>query len=100
MLNALWIGLGELSNSGWQKWLVAAVVLAIVAGLVYVAWSGVRDESLSQGRVSPAASACCSVVLIAIFLFRGLGGYVETDDGGVRRRSPTWSPTSPTTTCG
>ncbi len=26
VLNALWIGLGELSNSGWQKWLVVAVV--------------------------------------------------------------------------
>ena len=30
---------------------------------------------------SPAASACCWCVLIAIFLFRGLGGYVETDNG-------------------
>ena len=80
VLNAVWIGLGELSNSGWQKWLVVAVALAIVAGLAYVAWSGLRDESYSRVGVAGGIGVLL-VALIAIFLFRGLGGYVETDDG-------------------
>jgi ABC-type sugar transport system permease subunit len=80
VLNALWIGLGELSNSGWQKWLVAAVALAIVAGLAYVGWSGLRDERYNRVGVAGGIGVLL-VALIAIFLFRGLGGYVVTDDG-------------------
>ena len=33
MLNALWVGLGQLSNSSVQKWIVFVVLAAIVGGL-------------------------------------------------------------------
>lgn len=80
VLNAAWIGLGELSNSGWQRWVVAAVILAVVAGLAYIGYQGVRDESWSRTGVALGIGVLL-VVFVAILLFRGIGGYVETDDG-------------------
>jgi alpha-glucoside transport system permease protein len=80
VLNALWIGLGELSNSGWQRLVVAAVVLAIVAGLAYLGYHGVRAESWSQTGVALGIGVLL-IVFVAILLFRGIGGYVETADG-------------------
>ena len=100
VLNAIWIGLGELSNSGWQKWLVVAVALAIVGGLVYVAWSGRARRELQPGggrrRHRRAAGrldrrSSCSAASAATS---------RPTTAGWRRRSPTWSPTSRTTTCG
>ena len=45
VLNAIWVGLGELSNSGWQKWLVAAVLAAII---VAVGVAGVVERQPGQ----------------------------------------------------
>ncbi len=42
LLNAIWVGLGELSNSGWQKWLVAAVMSLIIVGLLVAGVAGRR----------------------------------------------------------
>ena len=71
-----------------------AVALAIVAGLAYVGRSGLASYS----RVGVAGGVgVLLVALIAIFLFRGLGGYVVTDDGVEKTIS---IQASPTTTCG
>ena len=51
VLNAIWVGLGELSNSGWQKWLVAVVLAAIIAGLAWLAWDGVTARQQHPRRV-------------------------------------------------
>ena len=50
VLNAIWVGLGELSNSDWQKWLVAAVLMLIIVGLLALAWQGCRRRQRQPGR--------------------------------------------------
>ena len=85
VLNAIWIGLGELSNSGWQKWLVAAVAgWRSSPGSAALAWNG------RQRRAATAASAVADRHrrgprrhLLDRLLFRGLGGFRTTENGEV-----------------
>ena len=82
VLNAIWVALGELSNAGWQKWLVAVVLAAIIAGLVWLAWDGVK-----HGNNSRAGWAIGVGLIVAYLLYRllgpGLGGFRTTEDGEV-----------------
>ena len=82
VLNAIWVGLGELSNSGWQKWLVAAVLAAIIVGLAWLAWHGVR-----QGNSTRAGFSIGFGLILVYLLYRllgpGLGGFRTTEDGEV-----------------
>jgi len=48
LLNAIWYGLGELSNSTTQKWIVFAVIVVICAGLGYIAWTGIGDQQYTR----------------------------------------------------
>jgi ABC-type sugar transport system permease subunit len=82
VLNAIWVGLGELTNSGWQKWLVAAVLAAIIAGLAWLAWT-----SVSHGDNTRAGFSIGVGLVLAFLLYRllgpGLGGFRTTEDGEV-----------------
>ena len=82
VLNAIWVALGELSNAGWQKWLVAVVLAAIIAGLAWLAWDGVK-----HGNNSRAGWAIGVGLIVAYLLYRllgpGLGGFRTTEDGEV-----------------
>lgn len=84
VLNAVWIGLGELSNSGWQKWVVSVVVLGVVAGLAALAIGGVRDEKWNRVSISVGVGVLL-VVFVGLLLFRGIGGYIENEDGTVTK---------------
>ena len=53
VLNAIWVGLGKLSNSGWQKWLVAVVLAAIILFLIYIAWkAALIGENTRAGGIT------------------------------------------------
>jgi alpha-glucoside transport system permease protein len=82
VLNAIWVGLGELSNSGWQKSLVAIVLAAIILGLAWLAWSSVR-----QGNNTRAGFSIGVGLILVYLLYRllgpGLGGFRTTESGEV-----------------
>jgi ABC-type sugar transport system permease subunit len=82
VLNAIWVGLGELSNSGWQKWLVAAVLGAIIVGLAWLAWSSVNEGNNTRAGFSIGVG-----LILAYLLYRllgpGLGGFRTTENGEV-----------------
>jgi ABC-type sugar transport system permease subunit len=82
VLNAIWVGLGELSNSGWQKWLVAAALAAIIAFLAWLAWNGVTHGNNTRAGFSIGVG-----LILAFLLYRllgpGLGGFRTTEDGEV-----------------
>ena len=83
VLNAIWVGLGELSNSGWQKWLVAAVLAAIIVGLAWLAW----DRRQATATTRRAGFSIGVGLILAYLLYRllgpGLGGFRTTEDGEV-----------------
>ena len=98
LLNAIWVGLGELSNSPW-RWVVAAVMLAIVAGLLVLAWQSIAAGEGTRAGFS-IGFALFFGLLTFLLLVPGIGGFVITDDGEVEPRSSTSSASSRTTTCG
>lgn len=86
VLNAIWFGLGELSNSTVQKWIVFVVAMAIVAGLLWLAWTGVREQRLTRTGFSLGIG----VILLALAILlvtRGIG-FEIVDDRAVQNRLP------------
>jgi alpha-glucoside transport system permease protein len=82
LLNAIWVGLGELSNSTW-RWLVAAVMLAIIVGLLVLAWRSVDEGSTTRAGLS-IGFAILLGLLTYLLLGPGIGGFVVNDDGEVQ----------------
>jgi len=83
LLNAIWVGLGELSNSDWQKWVVAAVLLAAAAGLAFVGWQGAATAQWA--RVGTSTGIGLVILFLAFMLIGpGLGGYEMRADGEIR----------------
>ncbi len=78
VLNAAWIGLAELSNSGWQKWLVFILGLAILAGFGYIAMSGIRIGNWTRAGWAIGIGLLVLLFVLAL-VTRGLGGFVKTD---------------------
>jgi ABC-type sugar transport system permease subunit len=81
LLNAIWVGLGELSNSTW-RYVVAAVMLAIVAGLLLLAWRSIAEGEGTRAGFS-IGFALLLGLLTYLLLVPGIGGFVVTDDGEV-----------------
>jgi alpha-glucoside transport system permease protein len=82
LLNAIWVGLGELSNSPW-RWVVAAVLIAIIAGLLALAWQSIGVGNSTRAGFS-IGFALFFGTLTYLLLVPGLGGFVVTDDGEVQ----------------
>jgi ABC-type sugar transport system permease subunit len=78
VLNALWFGLGELSNSSVQKWIVFIVIAAIVAGLAAIAWSGVTSQVYSRTGFSLGIAVLLGVFAI-LLVSRGIGFEIVDD---------------------
>ena len=81
VFNALWIMLGEWSNSGTAKTLVSLVLLAIIAGLLYLAWRGWQADT----NAIVAGSIAIVVALgwlVYRFLGPGLGGFEVSEVTG------------------
>ncbi|MFV0306307.1 MAG: carbohydrate ABC transporter permease [Desertimonas sp.] len=81
VLNALWVGLGELSfaNNVWH-WLVALMLLAALAGCVLLLIQAIGDDKGVMGGAS-AFGAIVLAYLLYRFVGPGLGGMVENADG-------------------
>ena len=74
VFNALWVMLGEWSNSGTAQAVIAVVLGLIIAGLLYLAWRGWQAEA----NAIVAGSAAIILVLVWLlyrFLGPGLGGF-------------------------
>jgi len=86
LLNAIWFGLGELSNSTVQKWIVFLVAMAIVAGLGYLAWTGVTTQQYTRTGFSVGIGLL--IALLAILLVtRGIG-FEIVDDQALQNQLP------------
>ena len=86
LLNAIWYGLGQLSNSSVQKWIVFIVVAAIVGALLALAWSGVQSQQFS--RTSFSLGIAVLLGLLAILLVtRGIG-FEIVDDRALQNQLP------------
>lgn len=86
LLNAIWVGLGELSNSSWAKWLVAVVLAAVIAGLAWLAWTGVAAGNNTRTGFSIGVGLVLAYLLYRL-LGPGLGGFEVRDDGEVRAQT-------------
>jgi len=78
LLNAIWYGLGELSNSTVQKWIVFAVIGVIVAGLGWIAWTGAAAEQFTRTGFS-LGLAVILAVLAVLLVSRGIGFEIVSD---------------------
>ncbi len=79
VLNSLWVGLGELSNSDVAKWLVIGVLAALVAGLLYVAYRGFLAGA--RGIMWGSVVVALPVLWFMYALIVGIGGLVEGPGG-------------------
>lgn len=85
VLNALWVWLGEISNSTTSK-LVAVAVLAVVAlGLAFLVKQGL-DARSTTSAMFPVGLLLVVLYLIYRFLGPGLGGFTTVN--GVTRAKP------------
>lgn len=81
VLNSLWVSLGRLSNSGTARNIVVAILLAIAAGAILLAYRAWRAEERS---IAAAAGVfALPVIWFAYALVRGVGGFVITESGEV-----------------
>jgi len=79
VLNALWVWLGQVSNSGGR--LIAGIVLAVfIAALAYVAWRGYRNGANSL-VIGSAVAVIPLLWLLYRFLGPGIGGFTIGPDG-------------------
>lgn len=82
VLNALWVALGRLSNSGTPRAVAATVLAAAALGLGYVAYRGWR-----AGAAGVAGGALAVAAPLVWILYRllgpGLGGYAVGPRGGI-----------------
>jgi ABC-type sugar transport system permease subunit len=81
VLNALWVWLGEISNSS-ARWAFVAVLVLLIAGLAWLAVDGAR-----RGRSGSAVTAGIVALPLAWLAYRfagpGLGGFVTLPDGTI-----------------
>jgi ABC-type sugar transport system permease subunit len=81
VLNALWVWLGQLSNSN-ARWVFVAVFLLIVAGLAWLAYDGYRRGT--AGMIVTSAAVAVPLLWLAYrFAGPGLGGF-QIVNGEVR----------------
>jgi alpha-glucoside transport system permease protein len=78
VLNAIWFGLGQLSNTTVQKWIVFFVIALIVAGLCWIAWTGVATQQYSRAGFS-LGGAFVLGLLGVLLVTRGLGFEIVED---------------------
>ena len=77
-LNAVWVRLGELSNSGWPRVLIIVVLALLVAACVWAIADRVRSDRPFTG-LSIALVACGW--LLYRFIGPRLGGFTRNADG-------------------
>ena len=75
LLNALWVGLGELTQSTWPKTIAAALVALIAVGLVVLAINGFRDGIYGVGW--GAVVVLIPVLWFLYSLVVGIGGWAD-----------------------
>ena len=85
VLNALWVWLGEVSNSSTSKWIAVAVLGLLGLGLAYLIKRGL-DAKSPTSALFPAALLLVVLYLIYRFLGPGLGGFVTVN--GVTKAKP------------
>lgn len=78
LLNAIWFGLGELSNSTMQKWIVFTVAMVIVAGLAAIAWTGVTSQQYTRTGFSMGVGVVIAFLAI-LLVTRGIGFEIVED---------------------
>jgi alpha-glucoside transport system permease protein len=81
VFNALWVMLGEWSNSVAASATVSLILGLIVAGLLYLAWRGWQADSAAIVASSLVVSAVL-VYLIFRFLGPGIGGFAISEVTG------------------
>ncbi len=75
LLNALWVGLGELTQSTWPKTIAVALVALIAVGLVALAIAGFRDKIYGVGW--GAVVVLIPVLWFLYSLVVGIGGWAD-----------------------
>lgn len=86
VLNAIWYGLGELSNSTVLKWIVFVVAVAVVAALAALAWSGVQSQQYTRTGFSLGIAVVIAAVAI-LLVTRGIG-FEIVEDRAVQNQLP------------
>jgi ABC-type sugar transport system permease subunit len=86
VLDAIWVGLGQLSDSSAQKWIVFVVIVGIVAGLGVLAWSGVTSQQYARTGFSLGVAVLLAVFAI-LLVGRGIG-FEMVDDRAVQNQLP------------
>jgi alpha-glucoside transport system permease protein len=81
VFNALWVMLGEWSNSAAASAAVALVLGLIIAGLLYLAWRGWQADSSAIVAGSLVISAALGYLLFR-FLGPGIGGFAVSEVTG------------------
>ncbi len=75
LLNALWVGLGELSASTWPKLIALTLVGAIAIGLTVLATKAFKDRAM--GLAWSSTVALVPVVWFFYSLIVGIGGWAN-----------------------
>lgn len=94
VLNAIWVQLGEWSNSAAASTIIAFVLGLIIAGLLYLAWRG-WQAGRTATTMGSAAVALPLLWLIYKFLGPGIGGFTTNSAGEVIASPHLFLPTSP-----
>ena len=81
VFNALWVMLGEWSNSGAISATVSLILGLIIAGLLYLAWRGWQADSSAMFAGSLVVAAALGYLLFR-FLGPGIGGFAVSEVTG------------------
>ena len=87
VLNALWVWLGEVSNSGWKTTVAVIVLLLVFSLLILFAVTGIRDNVRTRTGIS-VVGAIIVAYLIWRFLGPGVGGFVTNPNTGAIEANP------------
>jgi alpha-glucoside transport system permease protein len=79
VMNAVWVWLGRVSNSGTGTTIAVVILLVAVAGLAYLAWRGL-SAGANGVAIGSIVAALPLLFLAYRFLGPGLGGFVK--EGG------------------
>jgi alpha-glucoside transport system permease protein len=86
VLNAIWVALGQLSNSGWPKVLAALLLAAVIAGLGYMSWRGYKAGATGLFAGSLVTALPFLYILVRL-LTNGIGGFSVADDGTILKET-------------